>query len=92
MIRNNDTLSFDCGIATSRITAWLEDELALKHYADAWLFTAEDACCRITAEPLVSRDLGHFELERTLLTAEGDEEAVTAFRWLFTLRFMSAGG
>ena len=87
-----DTVKLDCGIAQRRITAWLDDELALARHDDGWTFDHAHGSCRIKAEPLESRALGSVALERTLVTIEGDDAAIDELYRLFTLRFVSAGG
>jgi hypothetical protein len=86
------SIDLDCGIASRRITAWLDDELGLPREDGAWVCFHGQASCRICVEPLDSRPLGTILLERTRLVARGDAAAVEAFRKAFTLRFMSAGG
>ncbi len=85
-------MELDCGIQLKRIVSWLNGELACAREDDAWVFEADGGACHITACELESRRLGVVELDRTLVTIEGDEPTVEAFMHLFTLRFMSAGG
>ena len=85
-------IDLDCGIAYSRIEAWLRDELALPAACDGWTFAHEGATCCIRIEPLEPRSLGSVSLERCSLHAEGAPAAIDEFERLFTLRFMSAGG
>ncbi|MBQ9042433.1 MAG: hypothetical protein IJ111_06420 [Eggerthellaceae bacterium] len=85
-------MELDCGIQRKRIVGWLRDELALSCEGQAWVFEADGKACHITADELESRRLGTVNLDRTLVTIEGDEAAAEAFMRLFTLRFMSAGG
>ena len=88
----NDIIDFDCGIAMSRITAWLADELSLPVEDGAWVYSVGQRTCRIEVHPLQSRTLGAVRLERTHFIARGDAEAIAELRKLFTLRFVSAGG
>ena len=88
----DDALDLDCGIATARITQWLDDELCLPRIHGAWVFSDQGRICRIEAIPLASRMLGQVAIERTHLVAHGDSEALSSFYKLFTLRFISAGG
>ncbi len=85
-------MQLDCGIQHSRIDTWLESELALPRDGENWVFASGGASCLVSAVPLPSRAIGGIELERTLLTAQGDRAAIDAFQRLFTLRFVSAGG
>ena len=87
-----DALDLDCGIATSRITSWLDDELGLPCSDCCWTFSEHHRTCLVQVEPLESRTFGTISLERTRLIAHGDSEAVESFNRLFTLRFISAGG
>ena len=89
---SNRQIDLDCGIAYSRIEAWLRDELALPAACDGWTFAHEGATCCIRIEPLEPRSLGSVSLERCSLHAEGAPAAIDEFERLFTLRFMSAGG
>ena len=85
-------LDLDCGITVTRIVAWLDDELALRHSPNGWVFATQDGTCLVKAEPLESRTIGPISLERTRLVAHGDSDTLAAFEKLFTLRFVSAGG
>ena len=85
-------IDLDCGIAYSRIEAWLRDELALPFDDNAWTFEHAGESCRIQIASLEPRSLGSVSLERCNLTANGDATAIDVFDRLFTLRFMSAGG
>ena len=85
-------IDLDCGIAYSRIEAWLRDELALPFDDGTWIFEHANESCRIQIAPLEPRSLGSVSLERCNLTANGSAAAIDAFDRLFTLRFMSAGG
>lgn len=92
------SIDADCGIACSRIEAWLNDELSLPFEDGAWAYSCEGGVCRVSATPLAprllsrSRAVGALALERTRLVAKGDREALVQFDRLFTLRFISAGG
>ena len=81
-------MELDCGIAKTRIDAWLDDELGLK----GRVFRFEGEACTIATAALESRPLGAIKLERTSLQVEGDPRAIEEFMRLFTFRFMSAGG
>ena len=85
-------INLDCGIAYGRIEAWLRNELGLPFDDGAWIFKHADESCRIRIAPLEPRSLGSVSLERCNLTANGSAAAIDAFKHLFTLRFMSAGG
>ena len=90
-------ISLDCGIAYSRIEHWLDTELALPRAlsdesAWAWCYTDAGGTCRITASPSEESRIGPISLERTLLEASGNADALASFQRRFTLRFMSAGG
>lgn len=85
-------IDLDCGIAYSRIEAWLRDELALTFDGGAWVFKQAGESCFIRISPLEPRSLGSVSLERCKLTASGGATAIDVFDRLFTLRFMSAGG
>ena len=85
-------MKLDCGIAHRRIASWLEGELSLDWENGAWTYAVADAACQVTATPLPSREFGNIALERTLVTINGDSEAIEEFYRLFTLRFISAGG
>lgn len=100
-------MQLDCGIRYARISAWLDDELGLVREdcqpeelpvsgaggADwHWVFVSNGASCRVSAFPLESRVYGGIAIERTQLSAQGDQPAIDAFERLFTLRFISAGG
>ena len=86
------TMELDCGISRKRIVGWLEGELGLPREGDCWAYAGAGGVCHVSASPLASRSLGTIELERTLLSACGDQAAVDAFNQLFILRFASAGG
>ena len=85
-------MELDCGIATKRIVSWLDDELVLVRAGADWVFPFEGGRCRIAVSPLPARTLGKVSLERTLVTIDGDAQALDEFYRLFTLRFISAGG
>ena len=86
-------MRYDCGIACHRIADWLNDELRLPREGVDWVFSTDGASCRVSASPLESRSLGGgIQIERTLLSAQGDQSALDVFERLFTLRFVSAGG
>ena len=85
-------MDLDCGIAISRLEAWLCNELALPMDCSNWVFEYRGASCRIGIAPLEPRTLGTVSIERCNLIAEGDAVALDEFERLFTLRFMSAGG
>ena len=86
------TLDLDCGIAIARLAGWLDDELALLHEGERYVFHQGKCACNVTLARLENRTVGLLDLERTRLVAQGDAEAVDVFERLFTLRFMSAGG
>ena len=86
------TLDLDCGIAIARLAGWLDDELALLHEGERYVFHQGKCACNVTLARLENRTVGLLDLERTRLVAQGDAEAVDVFESLFTLRFMSAGG
>ena len=81
-------VELDCGIAKSRIDAWLDRELGL----EGRVFHFEGESCAVSTSLLESRPFGTIELERTCLKVEGDAGAIDEFMRLFTLRFASAGG
>lgn len=85
-------MELDCGIQYGRIATWLDAELCLPREGEDWVFACDGATCRVSASPLECRAIGGIELERTLLAACGEQGAIDAFRRLFTLRFVSAGG
>lgn len=85
-------MELDCGIRRDRIVAWLDDELGLGEKDGTWAFEVHGKTCRITLAPLENRIIGKFDLQRTLVTFEGDDDAIARLYRLFTLRFMSAGG
>ena len=85
-------MELDCGIPRARIVGWLDDELMLPIENRHWIFRADSGSCRISLEPLADQTLGGLSLERTCLRADGDIDAIEAFRHLFILRFASAGG
>lgn len=89
---NQNTLTYDCGIALKRIRGWLENELGLMRENGIYTFTCSKGSCRITAEPLENRTVGKVSLERTELHVTGNPEALDVFIHAFTLRFISAGG
>ena len=82
----------DCGIREGRIVSWLADELSLRRVDGTWTFTCPSGSCRVSTAPLPNRELGKVSLERTLVRIEGDPAAIEEFSYLFTLRFISAGG
>lgn len=85
-------MELDCGIRRARITAWLDDELALARVDGRWVFEEGGHTCAIALSPLENRVLGKLDLERTLVAIEGDRAAVDAFYRMFFLQFISAGG
>ena len=85
-------IDLDCGISYARIASWLDDEMALPHVQDCWVYTLEMKTCTSAREPFEDRPLGAVRLERSHLTALGDRDALASFEKLFTLRFISAGG
>ena len=95
---NPNDLSLDCGISLTRIQQWLDNELSLPREpssdrnAIAWRYADAKGTCRIEASPLDDGRIGPLRLERTLLVAQGEAEAIASFQHRFTLRFMSAGG
>lgn len=85
-------MELDCGIRRARIVAWLDDELALARVDGRWVFEDGERTCAIALAPLENRVLGRLDLERTLVTIDGDQKAVDVFYRLFFLQFISAGG
>ena len=85
-------MQYDCGISMARLASWLDEELRLDREGDSWAFNQGVATCRVTLKPLENRPLGSYSIERTMLSAEGDEAALAEFERIFTLRFASAGG
>ena len=85
-------IDLDCGIPYRRISAWLDDELALERCGESWVFHDNNEQCAISLRELEKRSFRHLEFERTQLVAEGDAQALETFNHLFTLRFISAGG
>lgn len=88
----SEHIDLDCGIAYSRLEAWLRDELALPKADDGWVFSHAGASCSICIAPLEPRPLGSVSIERCALHVDGAPAALDEFDRLFTLRFMSAGG
>ena len=85
-------MELDCGISCERITAWLDAELGLRREGDGWAFSVAGTSCHVTATPIAGRAIGRVEIERTLLRADGAQEAADELQRLFILRFASAGG
>ena len=85
-------MQFDCGISMARLAGWLDEELRLARDEGGWVFCHEGSICHVTLDRLENRKLGSYSIERTMLSAEGDDGALAEFERLFTLRFASAGG
>lgn len=89
---NPNRLDLDCGIAYVRLASWLDDELALRHSGNQWVFQHSACSCSISLESLENRELRNISIERTRLVVEGEPKAIDEFDRVFTLRFISAGG
>ena len=85
-------MELDCGISMDRLSSWLDDELRLEHEGAGWAYRHDGFTCHVELSSLERRPLGRVSIERTLLSAEGDDAAVAEFKRLFTFRFASAGG
>jgi hypothetical protein len=87
------TLQLECGIEAELLSAWIVESLESREVGESrWVVELADGPCVVTLTVGDPRKVRELRIPRTFLCVTGAQEALTAFKRLFMLRFASAGG
>ena len=75
-------------VDAARIRAFFREQADVQEERDIFIFNK----CTVTLIPLSGNAMGKWQIPRTQIIFEGDEDDVQAIYRRFFLRFLSAGG